>query len=81
MTLKTVLLWPSRALSALLIGTIRVHQKALSPWLGPVCRFEPSCSHYMVGAIRKHGLIRGVGKGTWRICRCHPWNPGGYDPP
>ena len=81
MTIKTVLLWPSRALSALLIAMIRFYQKALSPWLGPICRFEPSCSHYMVGAIRKYGLIRGVGKGTRRIFRCHPWNPGGYDPP
>jgi len=67
--------------SALVIALIRVYQKTLSPLLGPVCRFEPSCSQYMVGAIRKYGLIWGVGKGLRRLAKCHPWHPGGYDPP
>ncbi|MFZ4467931.1 MAG: membrane protein insertion efficiency factor YidD [Pirellula sp.] len=45
------------------------------------CRFSPSCSQYMIEAIEKHGPIRGALKGIWRICRCHPGSPGGYDPP
>lgn len=60
---------------------IRTYQRLLSPLLGNVCRFYPSCSNYTIGAIEKYGLLRGIWKGTKRICRCHPWNPGGYDPP
>ncbi|MFO0952223.1 MAG: membrane protein insertion efficiency factor YidD [Isosphaeraceae bacterium] len=64
-----------------MIGLIRVYQVTLSPLLGNVCRFEPSCSRYMVGALKKYGLFRGSFKGVGRVLRCHPWNPGGYDPP
>jgi uncharacterized protein len=70
-----------RAGSALIIGLIWVYQRTLSPLLGPACRFEPSCSRYMVGAIRKYGLLRGAWKGLRRFLSCHPWHPGGYDPP
>ena len=76
--------WPGRALVGLLILAIRVYQVTLGPLLalfGPVCRFEPSWSRYMVGALRKYGLVRGVSKGVARLLRCHPWHPGGYDPP
>lgn len=73
--------WPARATVALLIGLIRVYQLTLSPLLGPVCRFEPSCSRYMVESLRKYGLVRGFTKGIGRLLRCHPWNPGGFDPP
>ena len=73
--------WPARAAIAVLVGLIRVYQATLSPLLGPACRFEPTCSRYMVGALRKYGLLRGFVKGVGRVCRCHPWNPGGYDPP
>ena len=73
--------WPARAAVAVLIGLIRVYQIALSPLFGPACRFEPSCSRYMVGALQKYGLRRGFAKGVGRVCRCHPWNPGGLDPP
>lgn len=73
--------WPARAAVAVLIGLIRVYQIALSPLFGPACRFEPSCSRYMVGALQKYGLCRGFAKGVGRVCRCHPWNPGGLDPP
>ena len=73
--------WPADALAGLLILAIRAYQVTLSPLIGPVCRFEPSCSRYMIGAIRKFGVIRGVWKGTGRILKCHPWHPGGYDPP
>ncbi len=71
----------SRCISWLLIAPIRIYQKTLSPLIGPVCRFHPSCSNYTIQAIGKYGSIRGAWKGLKRICRCHPWNPGGYDPP
>jgi putative membrane protein insertion efficiency factor len=64
-----------------LIGLIRIYQVTLSPLLGPACRFEPSCSRYMIEAVRKYGLIKGLGRGVVRFSRCHPWNPGGEDPP
>ncbi len=76
-----LLQWPARVIVAVLLGLIRVYQVTLSPLLGPACRFEPTCSRYMVGALRKYGLCRGLAKGIGRVCRCHPWNPGGYDPP
>ena len=76
-----ILSWPSRAAIWLLIGAIRIYQYTLSPMFGQACRFEPSCSRYMVGALQKYGLFRGLGKGILRVCRCHPWHPGGYDPP
>jgi len=79
--LGTVLCWPSRVAIAIVIGAIRVYQLTLSPLLGPACRFEPSCSRYMVEALRKYGLFKGLAKGLHRFSRCHPWNPGGYDPP
>jgi len=72
---------PADALAGLLILAIRAYQVTLSPLIGPVCRFEPSCSRYMIGAIRKYGVLKGVWKGTGRVLRCHPWHPGGYDPP
>ncbi len=67
--------------SWVLILPILFYQKGISPFLRPRCRFYPSCSHYAVGAIRKYGPARGVVKGAWRIMRCNPWNPGGFDPP
>lgn len=70
-----------RFLTAVLIFPIRVYQKTLSRLIGPVCRFYPSCSNYTIEAIRKYGPIVGLWKGVRRVCRCHPWNPGGYDPP
>ncbi len=66
---------------AFAIGLVRFYQRAISPLLGKNCRFQPTCSHYMIEAINKYGLIRGVLKGTWRIMRCHPFNRGGFDPP
>lgn len=65
----------------LLIAAVRFYQRGISPLLGPSCRFTPTCSQYMIEAIQKYGAIRGVLKGARRICRCHPFHPGGYDPP
>jgi len=72
---------PGRVAAEGLILLIRAYQWGIAPLLGNVCRFEPSCSRYMVGALRKYGFIRGLLKGLGRVARCHPWNPGGYDPP
>jgi putative membrane protein insertion efficiency factor len=79
--LRRALSWPGRLAVAALIGCIRIYQMTLSPLLGDVCRFHPSCSRYMVEALRKYGLVVGLAKGLRRVSRCHPWNPGGYDPP
>lgn len=73
--------WPARMVISLLIGLIRIYQYTLSPLLGDVCRFEPSCSRYMVAALRKYGLMRGLARGLRRFFSCHPWGPSGYDPP
>jgi putative membrane protein insertion efficiency factor len=68
------LAWP-----ALLL--ILLYQRLLSPLLGPTCRFEPSCSRYAAACLRRFGLVRGAYLATRRILRCHPFHPGGYDPP
>ncbi len=65
----------------ILIGLVRAYQWTLSPLIGPTCRFEPSCSEYFIQAVRKYGAVRGSMRGVLRICRCHPFHPGGYDPP
>ncbi len=65
----------------LLIGLVGLYQWTIGPMLGSRCRFEPSCSEYFIGSVRKYGAIRGSLRGIWRICRCNPWNPGGDDPP
>ena len=64
-----------------LIGLVRIYQLAISPLLGRNCRFTPTCSQYFILAVRKYGTLRGSWKGTLRILRCHPFRPGGYDPP
>lgn len=71
----------ARFVSLLLVTLVRVYQWTLRPVLGPTCRFYPSCSDYFVGAVYKYGPLRGSLKGLWRICRCNPLHPGGYDPP
>ncbi|MBU6239307.1 MAG: membrane protein insertion efficiency factor YidD [Planctomycetes bacterium] len=67
--------------SYVLIQMVRFYQRAISPLLWSSCRFTPTCSQYMILAIEKYGPIRGVWKGLWRITRCHPFHPGGFDPP
>jgi uncharacterized protein len=69
------------AAAAVLIGLVIVYQTAVSPLLGRHCRFTPSCSAYFRQAVEKYGPVRGTLKGFARISRCHPWRPGGYDPP
>jgi uncharacterized protein len=60
---------------------IELYRRLLSP-LKPVpsCRFHPTCSTYAAQAVREHGALKGLALGVWRVLRCHPWNPGGFDP-
>ncbi len=66
-----------RHLAALLI---RIYQWTVSPLLGPRCRFYPSCSQYALEAIQRFGLVKGGWLAVVRLGRCHPWQPGGFDP-
>jgi len=59
---------------------IACYQAALSPLLGQSCRFIPSCSAYCREAVRKHGCFKGLRLGILRLCKCHPFHPGGVDP-
>lgn len=64
----------------LLLWLIKLYQNTLSRALPPSCRFTPSCSHYGYEAIQKYGAVKGSYLAVRRILRCHPFNPGGYDP-
>lgn len=68
-------------LAAVGIWMVRQYQWWCRPWMGDHCRFYPSCSDYMILAVKKHGFLLGVPKGIWRICRCQPFHPGGVDYP
>ena len=67
-------------MNRLLVWFLRAYQLLLSPMLGQNCRFYPSCSNYAIEAIRTHGAGRGSWLAARRVCRCHPFNAGGYDP-
>ena len=62
------------------MAPILAYQWVVSPLLGPRCRFLPTCSCYAREAILRHGIVRGGGRALWRLLRCHPFHPGGYDP-
>ena len=64
----------------ILIKLIRFYQVAISPWLGKNCRYQPTCSQYMLEALKVYGLYKGVFLGIKRILSCHPWGGSGYDP-
>jgi len=64
----------------LIIGPIKLYQKLISPLLGPNCRFQPTCSHYMIEAVTEWGIFKGTWLGIKRIGRCHPWGGMGEDP-
>ena len=61
----------------LLIGLLHLYQYLISPLLGPRCRFHPSCSHYAIEALQRHGTLRGSWLTLRRLLRCQPWHPGG----
>lgn len=68
-------------ISQIVLLPVRFYQACLRPLLPAVCRYQPSCSDYFVQAVGKYGPVRGAWRGVKRICRCHPWHPGGHDPP
>ncbi len=67
-------------MKSLLLLLIRIYQWFISPLLAPACRFEPSCSRYAAGCIEQHGAMRGSLLSIKRLCKCHPFHPGGHDP-
>ena len=64
----------------LMVLLVRGYQVALSPLLPASCRYYPTCSHYAIEALEKHGALRGGWLALKRIARCHPFRPGGFDP-
>ena len=64
----------------ILVLFVRLYRYAVSPFLGNNCRFYPTCSSYAEQAVTEHGVIKGSWLAIRRICRCHPWHPGGVDP-
>jgi putative membrane protein insertion efficiency factor len=72
-SLKKILIFP-------FVLLVRFYQGAISPFTPASCRFEPTCSHYTVEALQKHGLFRGGWLAVKRIISCHPWGKSGYDP-
>ncbi len=67
-------------MKSLLLLLLRGYQYAISPLLGPHCRFYPSCSHYACEAVHRHGALKGSWLTLRRLGRCHPYHPGGFDP-
>jgi len=70
----------STVITRALMGLIRAYQLLLSPWIGQSCRFEPTCSHYALTALERHGAVAGSYLALTRIARCHPGCTGGHDP-
>jgi putative membrane protein insertion efficiency factor len=67
-------------LTGLLVLFVRVYQWTLRPFIGAHCRFEPSCSHYAIEALERHGAVAGGWLAARRVLRCNPWTAGGLDP-
>jgi uncharacterized protein len=70
----------SRIARKVAVAPIVAYQRTISPLLAPRCRFLPSCSCYAREAILRHGLVKGTARALWRLLKCHPFHPGGYDP-
>ncbi|CAM3773977.1 Putative membrane protein insertion efficiency factor [Flavobacterium gelidilacus] len=73
LSLKKIVIFP-------FVLLVRFYQGAISPFTPAACRFEPTCSHYTVEALQKHGLFKGGWLAIKRIASCHPWGKSGYDP-
>ncbi len=70
----------TKIIKKILILLVKFYQKFLSPLCPGVCRYQPTCSQYMIEAIEKHGILKGIWLGCKRLLRCHPWGGSGYDP-
>ena len=70
----------ARLARGVVVAPIMVYQRFISPAIPRRCKYEPTCSHYAVDAIREYGILRGLVLGVWRLLRCNPWSYGGYDP-
>jgi putative membrane protein insertion efficiency factor len=68
-------------MKSVLLGLIWLYQWTIGPMIGNRCRFYPSCSNYSKEALQKHGVLKGLWLTVRRLCRCHPWHPGGIDFP
>jgi uncharacterized protein len=71
--------WAERARS-LAATPIVLYQRFISPAIPRRCKYEPTCSHYALGAVREYGILKGLVLAGWRLLRCNPWSHGGYDP-
>lgn len=78
--LKSTIEFTGRVTGMFIIYFVKFYQMAISPYLGSSCRHSPTCSHYMIDAIREWGTARGLWLGVKRILKCHPWGTSGYDP-
>jgi hypothetical protein len=67
-------------MAKILIGLVQGYRFLLSPFVGMHCRFQPTCSQYMIEAITRFGAVKGLYLGLRRLSRCHPWHEGGFDP-
>lgn len=67
-------------MARLLIAFVKAYRYLLSSWWGGQCRFTPTCSEYALESLQRHGAMRGSWLATRRLLRCHPWQPGGFDP-
>jgi hypothetical protein len=78
--MKNIPGWIGKGFGWILILLVRFYQKAISPYLGSNCRYTPTCSHFFIEAVKKHGPLRGSYLGIRRLLKCHPWGGHGYDP-
>lgn len=67
-------------MKSMLLMLLRAYKLCISPFLGQNCRFYPSCSDYAAQAVQEHGALKGSWLAARRVCKCHPWHPGGVDP-
>ena len=70
----------NQAIASVLVALVLVYRVTLGPFMGGHCRYHPTCSQYMIDAVRTHGPLVGLWRGLKRIARCHPWGGQGYDP-
>ncbi|NIA08071.1 MAG: membrane protein insertion efficiency factor YidD [Actinobacteria bacterium] len=77
---RCIVTWLGKTMAGVLIISARFYQLSISPLLGAHCRYSPSCSEYFIQSVRQRGPLVGGLAGLWRVCRCHPFARGGYDP-